>query len=415
MRLLAYELRKIWQPRLVAATAVLGALFYFLFAHFSMAYFENGPFNAADAALGREWVAQYGTTMEPEERTRLDGQLADEIGALDGQIAALFEENPQLAAEARAFGITDYATLVTFDDTSYFELIEAGGEEAERAQAVRDSIVALPGYPRVQELSSYLALYDARLAYGDVEPEALALHTPAEQARIIELSVSAPSMLPGGIQVSTVTYLGWLAVWMAIGPIVLLSPLFVRDRLCRVRPLQWVSRTGRRIGGAQMGAGLLSAFALSAVSLALYAVPFALNDPFAFWDCPLYTSALTMAGGSVGFTWFDLTYGQYVLACAVLLLALGVASGAFALVLSRLSASYVAMLLKALPLLVALGPIGASWLFEAAFFLRTPWPGASFSVPAGTEAVCVAALLAASLALCALAARRQTRAELLAT
>lgn len=91
MRLLAWELRNIWRPGILAAILLLGAVYYWMFPEFYIEYFCNGPASRAQFQLASEWVEKYGPTLEPEERAELDGQLAEEIAAFDVQIAAIPE------------------------------------------------------------------------------------------------------------------------------------------------------------------------------------------------------------------------------------------------------------------------------------------------------------------------------------
>lgn len=80
MRLLAWELRKIWRPGILAAIVLLGAVYYWMFPEFYIEYFCNGPASQAQFQLASEWVEKYGPTLEPEERAELDGQLARRSG-----------------------------------------------------------------------------------------------------------------------------------------------------------------------------------------------------------------------------------------------------------------------------------------------------------------------------------------------
>ena len=76
-----------------------------------------------------------------------------------------------------------------------------------------------------------------------------------------------------------------------------------------------------------------------------------------------------------------------------MVLALGIGIGAVTLFLSRFSDNYVSMLLKAFPLLVAMGGFFATWVIHYAFFFHPAWDYAEFFVSKGAEAVCIAVLL----------------------
>lgn len=97
---------------------------------------------------------------------------------------------------------------------------------------------------------------------------------------------------------------------------------------------------------------------------------------------------------------------------AGLILALSLAVAGLTVFLSQYSGSYIAMLLKALPLFVAVGAVLGSWLLDQPFCFRRLWEGGPW-IPKGTEAVVIAVLAAAGIVLCVLACCRQGKRELL--
>ena len=75
MALLGWELRKIWRPALLAAIALIGLVFWQIRTEF---YIEHlGSSWEDEIGLANRWLEEYGTTIEPAERSELDGQLAE--------------------------------------------------------------------------------------------------------------------------------------------------------------------------------------------------------------------------------------------------------------------------------------------------------------------------------------------------
>lgn len=105
-----------------------------------------------------------------------------------------------------------------------------------------------------------------------------------------------------------------------------------------------------------MAVALCSALVLTAVNLGIYAIPFPAQGPLQFHACDLDRS------WAWGTPWFDWTYGAYLVVLVGLILALSLAVAGMTVFLSQYSDSYITLLLKILPLFVAVGMVlGGYW------------------------------------------------------
>lgn len=355
MELLKWELRKIWRPGILAAILLLGAVYYWMFPQFYIEHFCNGPQSEAQFDLASDWVERYGPTLEPEERAELDEQMVEEITAFDTQITAI--------PEAAAAGLTDYKSFLSFRGDYLNGIRNTDGQADMDVEALLYRVYGGTNWYRIEALADTLETYDTQEEHRALivsnrqqlaQPEAM-VRREAELAS----SDMTHSLLPSSVKYSTQEYGKDLAVWCVLSIVLLLSPTLVRDRLRNTRPMQWASRRGRPVLNVQMGAALLSALVLAGLILAL-------------------------SLGAAGLTAF----------------------------LSQYSGNYIAMLLKAVPLFVAVGAVLGSWLLDRPFTFRPLWDGYGPWVPKGAEAVAAAVLLALGLGLCALACRRQRKREL---
>ena len=402
MALLRWELRKIWRPGILADILLLGAVYYWMFPQFYIEYFTNGPYAEAQFDLASDWVEQYGPTLEPEEREQLDSQLAEEIASFDQQVASI--------PEAAAAGLTNYAAVLSFREDYLNGVRDSDGQADMDTEYLLNRVYGGTNWYRIEVLTDTMETYDAQEErrvqtvsnrQQDGQPEAM-VRREAELAG----SEMAHSLLPSSVKLSTQEYGKDLAVWCVLSIVLLLSPTLVRDRLRGTRAMQWVSRRGRGILNVQMGAALLSALVLTIVNLTIYAVPFLAQGPLRFAACGL--DGLW----EWGTPWFDWPYGAYLLVLTALLLALSLGCAGLTVFLSQYSGNYIAMLLKAVPLFVAVGAVLGTWLLDMPFTFRTLGNG-SLWVPRGAEAILAAVLLTLGLGLCALACRRQYNRELL--
>lgn len=402
MTLFQWELRKICRPGILAAILLLGVVYYWMFPEFYIEYFCNGPAAQANFQLASQWVEKYGPTLEPEERAELDGQLAEEIAAFDRQIAAI--------PEAVAAGLTDYEAFCKFLEDYHSDTSDSGGQADMDRESLVHRVYGGTNWYVIEEIQSTMELYDTQEEHSALvisgrraegQPEAM-VHREEQLAE----PERAHGLLPFSVKESTREYGKDLVVWCVLSIVLLLCPTLVRDRLQRTRAMQWTSRRGRSILTTQMAAALCSALVLTAVNLVVYAIPFLAQEPLRFRDCGL--------GGiwEWGSPWFDWTYGTYLVVLAGLILALSLAAAGLTVFLSQYSGSYTAMLLKALPLFVALGAVLGSWLLDMPFCFRRIWENGPW-MPRGMEAAVAAGLLAVSAVLCVLTCRRQRRRELL--
>lgn len=415
MRLFASELKKIWHPAVSAAVLVLGVMYFALMPSFYVTYFPNGPNQQAVFDFATGWAERFGPTMEPAERATLDAQLADEQAEFDVLIVGV--------PAAQAAGIVDYASYAAFsealDEARSDPEAYAGpnGMSYDEAREFMSSLFYETNLFDIQELAGFMESYDINAGVAaDVErygtaPLDSVYGLPQgsgdeEHARAASLVTGERGYLPRFVTEATASYAADLALWEVLGIAVLLAPTFVRDRVCRTRQLQWASRRGRATEDVQLAAGMTSALLLTAANLAVYGALFLSQGLATFWDFPLYSWSWG------GFTWFDMTYGQYVAALGGLVALLGLGAAAWMLLLSRASGGYVSVLLKAVPLFVALGVLLGSWCLGGAFYMRVASYAFPVLVPPAAEVTLLAGVLAVGAAAWALMLLHDRRCDL---
>lgn len=396
MALLKWELKKIWRPGLLLAIVLIGLVFYDARPGFYLEYFwDASDREGAQTQLSAGWLEACGTTMEPEERAQLDGQLEE----LEAEFAVQAAQIPG-AAEA---GITDYESYLTWDAAHQTGLTE---EEHQLGFAVYSKT----NLAMVEELIEFMENYDT-LAAGET-PEVwggeVGEYSPAHQPSVQRVEDVRAEGVFGFLPVAAIdsadNFFHYFAIWCVFSAVLLLSPTLVRDALRRTKAMQWTSRRGRWVLNAQMGAALLSGALLTLLNCAIYLVPFLATGALRFWNCSL------VSVWNAEFPWFDWTYGEYLLILLGLTFLLTLAASGFTVVLSQFSASYVAMLLKAIPLIFVLCWGVVPWIMAGAG-LFSGSPVRRTGLP-GTEFICGALAVLLALALCLLTIRRQRKAEL---
>jgi len=117
--------------------------------------------------------------------------------------------------------------------------------------------------------------------------------------------------------------------------------------------LQYSSKIGRRIFRLQFAATAISALVLSLLLIAAAYIPFLAAGAGMYWN----THIMSLSGH--GMQLYNTTFGQYTLILAGMILALSVGTACFAFILARFSTNIVALLIKTVPVGVAVAGISA--------------------------------------------------------
>lgn len=421
MRLLKEELKKIWRPLMALAVLVVGLLFYLLFANTYIRYFINGEAFRAEFDISREWVEKYGPTIEPEELEQIKLQREEE--------AAEFAEQVVKIDGAAERGITSYEDYLDWENKYYTGTIRLEGVGLETGEQFTVeggnvmfadmeqerflwTVKELTNYYRLPVLDRFFQRYEdvedgmlLKTVENELDPEPASREIMlARAAEVQETENLRRGYLPQTVTNSVFDLFNVMTIWCVLSVILLLSPTLVRERVCRMRGTQWAGKTGRGVLKRQMLAALLSALLLTLLNLTVYFALILSRGILPFWDFPLFSvSAFELP-------WFNWTFGQYLAALALLILLVSLAAALGTVFLSHISKSNIGILLKSLPLFVALSLIISRYLREPFFF--TNFLSRKLGV-IGAEWWCAAILLAIGIELCVGAVVKQRKAELL--
>jgi len=389
MSIIFYELKKIWNVRILCITAVFCLLYYFAFMNNCIARYPDGHPAAEDIYLAAELTRLYGAVIEPEEFA----EFMQIRGGLTEEADRFIAENQNLAE----MGITDYAS---FDKTIY----DLSFDDSDEARAKQIAILreywqigsgdnTPKKYYMLRSLDSMADLYNKGL---DIE----FMTRNYNSARFEQMLTSGEYQSAISITTvnNTVDYVKSLAVLLIIATLILVSPLMATDRIRKMHRLQYSSKQGRKIVRKQLAAVLLSSVLLTTFLILVFGIVYARNGTQVFWNS--YVSSFF----SLTFLTVPLTFGQYVLAMAGMLYAAGLAISAAVFAVSGFCGNYIAL---------------AAWLapvFAAAYYL---YAGTVFYYPLTNKendfalyepAVCAVLLVIGVIAACVVAIRER-RAE----
>ncbi len=394
--LIMEEMKKIWRPGIVLALLVLGFVYYTMFLEFYVDYFPNGAQNAGILLAGKELVQNYGTSISAEEMSDFEKTLP-----------ALHKEADRSVRESelgKKYNLTTYEQYAAFCQEASREA-SAQGTSADLNEAYADSM-RLRSYLQGEETgniegrlygASWMSeAYRAREAYGaGLEMDGEKTYSKQETERIRSAFFGSSQMwqnvLPFEVPQTMGAYAGYLLIFICLSICMLLAPLLVHDRMSRMLPLQYSTRSGRRIYNSQLAAALLTAFLVTTAELAVLGWLLIGHETAVFLPCRMYSFAVMQ------FCIPNWTYGTWCLALAGLcyLTALGTAGIVF--FLSRTCGNYIVMLLRVLPVAVVMAVASPKMMGDAFYFENVLY---RMSGVPYIEGMCAGVVFAVGMGLC---------------
>lgn len=383
MSVFAQELKKVWRPGIIIALLASGIVFWFLVGRGpGIAAFPNGSQAAFEFELAKGWVERFGPSIDNDEMAAVRNEARAAEDSFESDLVML-----DGAAKRGLYTRAEFDVLSREVFERECAVQQAGSELDEGLKAditFCEQVLELPSYERAYEMDLWLQALE-----GEEGARGFLSHMWLQDIE---------------------TYLIRLSMWLVIAPVFVMAPAAARDRLYRVRALQWTSRAGRKVFFVQLAVAVLSATLVLIMSILAWAIPFAGTGIETLLGCVI----VGPFSGYIG-CW-DMALGTYLGIRIVLSASLGFAAGLLSFALGRRSTGYVGMLLRVVPLCAGIGWLLAPALFDHALCDRTALAGTNpFStgwLPVGGETLIVAAIVIAAIANCVFAFTNERRCDL---
>ena len=362
MRIIANELKKMWNVKILAIIVVLSTLYFFGSLVDWINFYPRGTW-FFNVDFAHHLTENYGATLEQDEFEDFLNYREVIVPQLDK-----FISSNQLFANAGIFSYSDYQDFRLDFGLRYNEL-----DEEERSlwyaimlewgNTIRTSAgemlvsdnVAPEAYIKMINFDNVVGLYRANII-GDTDwgsnIDSFIENTQLNEYEIQRLTEIRDSGELLNIMVwhttyHTLRYAQNLAALVILITLILVSPLITTDRANRVNWLQYSSKQGRGILKKQFIAVLISAVGMTTILVIVFAGAFSTTGVQAFWNNGINSF---MSGT---FHWLSITFGEYVLLMIGIIYLLSIGTAAFAFILSRLSQNMIKLIFKVIPLFVA--------------------------------------------------------------
>ncbi|GAK08062.1 hypothetical protein [Geomicrobium sp. JCM 19038] len=312
MRVFIKEVRRLLQWRMWLLFLPIAAILYIMNIEFHFQHFPNGS-DAYYYETAENLVHEYG------------------VEVTETNMAEFAEHHEQQLAAADTF-IANHIDAIELDVNTYDELFASDIDERELPElrnTLMDSADGLFWY--IQMERSILDQY-----HSDTEDPS---YTAAANERIAESDARGEhrTILPAQVMDNfhSLLFNGSMLVLVAI--VVFISPSFYRDH--HVRPLQYVTKKGRRVFSVKLWAALFVGLLLATLILGiLFAGYVVLNDTTYFWEASINSFM------SPSFFWYDLSFQAYMLVSVAIVYSIVVLMVIMTSIVSRFAGSYLSLL-----------------------------------------------------------------------
>ncbi|GAA0304108.1 hypothetical protein GGQ92_001748 [Gracilibacillus halotolerans] len=350
MKLFWMELKKIFTWPVILLVVILNLLLYILLIEFELEYFPNGRPAKDVFQVEMEMIDRYGEVIDEDE-------FADFIGTYDERVkdANEFLQTDELAIKAgvdsyEEFRNTDIDDMAAEEMHSHimFELEEDLFWELQ----ARESII--------ERYESRVTGLEFLIRYQS--------NSKQEKERIREMLQNRKFQYYSELVLRNFeNYSSQVVVIILLSIAIVLSPIYIRDKVRDIVPLQYTSKKGRGIFHLKWRAGLTSIGILLAIHLLIYGGLYLTNDTAHYFFMHVYS----MSNNPV---WYDITFGEFILLTIVAIIMLGYVFGILTIACSALVGNYLTQISTQILLFCAFAfvmiPVGVQRIIETMYL---PW------------------------------------------
>lgn len=325
MRLVLYELKKIFEGKRVLAVVVLSALQYLMFMSFLINPFQHESL----VLIWQEMIEDYGIEMNEADTIHFQQILYERISAFEIELA----QRPEFVER----------DVLTLEDFNY---------QMNYSQSFWDAFHNDPIIGLFREINDRYWLGFSIIGFFDEETNEIRawLETwvyEAEAQRWEEVIARGTlSFFPYEVFNTYRVVITSIAFLTVSSLIILISPLYISERRDHMLTLQYSSKTGRSLFWKRIIAVSLAVVIVTTIHL-LFTLAIYLQSP-ASWFLDF-----DMSSGLNTPMWYDITFRRFIFLTSALVYLNGLLFALISLFISRLMPNYLTILGIKLPIVFA--------------------------------------------------------------
>ncbi|MGM9922920.1 MAG: hypothetical protein ACI35R_01570 [Bacillus sp. (in: firmicutes)] len=340
MQIIINEIKKILNRKMILLLFLVNAILYFLLINFHIEYFPNGRPALDSYNIGIEMIEKYGTGMD-------EAEMADFKKTYDNQVKEA-DQLLQSRKEFRDVGIRSYEEFRNME-------IENREQHTLRHKILFDEKVDM--FWELQERERLIESHDQNKEIIDT---AISEASMGQKERLEEIKVNESFYVyPETAFENFKEFILSVAIAIIISVVLVISPIFIRDRSRQLIDLQYTAKTGRLLYKKKAIAGVLSTLTVITALLAVYFSIYSLNNTAMFFPVPIYTFI-----GIGDYYWYDLSFIQYIMLTVIAIYILGIAFALLAMSFSTIAPNFIALIGIQIPIVFPMLTFGLNYLIN---------------------------------------------------
>lgn len=293
MSLFWMEMKKIFSWKIILLLFFVNIVLYFLLLDFEIRYFPNGRPSLDFFTLEQHMIPKYGKEIDDEEFVDFSLEYEKKVDDANAYI--------QADESAAVVGLTSYEDLRNIDENDTEQLNYKSLLMFERKEDL---------FWEIQAREHFMdEIYQFRITSLENE---LQRGTKAQQEHFEEILKNEKFTIYSSTVLDNFRNVKLnIAIIVFISIAILISPLYLRDKIAVIEPLQYSSKKGRSVYQTKWFAGIVSSIVLATLLLAVYLTIYASNRTASHFNLPLYTMER--------YSWYDMTFGQYIILSLLLI------------------------------------------------------------------------------------------------
>ena len=334
MRIIANEVKKIFNFKNIVILMISSLIVWNLFIYFEIDNFPNGQPNNEHYNNAVIMLNKYGTSMDEKE----------------------FKDYKKLREE-KAQKATDYLLkdkdAISLGIKSYNDYIEKLDNDLgnEKIQNLHSKIMFeenIAEFWDLQAMDYEIDRYEDKESWvglsQDINKEQLKRKKEVINSEQVNSPLNFIIFRNYNQLILSVTTL------ILISIAIMISPIFSNDNRNKLNYIHYSSKIGRKLFKKKIMSGLISATVIVTIQLGIFFMIYKSNNTFMFWDCSINSVFSDVL------SWFDLTFGQYIILSVVIVYILALVYSTIAMFISSKVNNNIGLIGCQIPILYLIGP-----------------------------------------------------------